>query len=104
MGKMITTRDIDASEDDSRKKLKQKTTKDINVKHLGQDEPLVGPSGPTITTHNIEEHQAKIAAQERMAKAREAKKKGSGKKIVEQIEKVADKIVTDIRGEPEKEK
>lgn len=72
--KMITTRDIDVSKNDSRKRLKLKTTKEINVKSLGDGEPLKPPAGPSITTHNIEEHQAKAKAKERMAKARAAKK------------------------------
>ena len=59
MGKILTTRDIDVSRDDKPKKLKQKTTKDIEVKYLGKGEPLKGPTGPLITTHNIEEFQKK---------------------------------------------
>ena len=57
--KIFTTRDIDVRFDDRTKKLKQVTTKDIEVKHLGQDEPLVPASGPLITTHNVEDFQKK---------------------------------------------
>jgi len=60
MGKKIfTTRDIDVRFDDRPKKLKQVTTKDIEIKHLGHDEPLVPASGPLVTTHNIEDFQKK---------------------------------------------
>jgi len=56
---MITTRDIDVSRVVVSKKLKQKTTKDIEVKYLGEEEPLKAPTGPMVTTHNIEEFQKK---------------------------------------------
>lgn len=59
MGKILTTRDIDVSRAEIPKKLKQKTTKDIDVKYLGEGEPLKGPTGPMITTHNIEKFQKK---------------------------------------------
>lgn len=59
MGKILTTRDIDVSRVVVPKKLKQKTTKDIDVKTLGEGEPLKAPTGPLITTHNIEEFQKK---------------------------------------------
>ena len=93
---MITTRNIDAKKDSQRgKKLGHVTTKNISVKNLGEGKPLVGPAGPLITTHNIEDAQAlrtkklrdeimadrqaankkKQDAQARMAKARAAKRK-----------------------------
>lgn len=71
---MITTRDVDLEEDDSKKRLNQKTTKEIEVKYLGEGEELKPASGPMITTHNIEEFQEKAKVKERMAKARKAKK------------------------------
>ena len=71
---MITTRDVDPKGDDSKKKLNQKTTREIEVKHLGEGEELKPASGPMITTHNIEKFQEKAKAKERMAKARKAKK------------------------------
>jgi len=53
---MITTRNINAKKDSQRgKKLGYKTTGGISVKNLGEGQPLVGPAGPLITTHNIEE-------------------------------------------------
>jgi len=57
--KIFTTRDIDVDLSRPVKKLKQVITKDIEVKHLGQDEPLVPASGPLVTTHNIEDFQKK---------------------------------------------
>lgn len=59
MGEILTTRDIDVSRVVVTKKLKQKTTKDIEVKSLGEGEPLKPATGPMITTHNIEEFQNK---------------------------------------------
>lgn len=56
---MITTKDINVSRNDKPKKLKQKTTKDIEVKYLGEGEPLKPATGPMVTTHNIEEFQKK---------------------------------------------
>jgi len=74
---MITTRNINAKKDSQRgKKLGYKTTGGISVKNLGEGQPLVGPAGPLITTHNIEEFSKKAMAKKRMAKARAAKKKG----------------------------
>lgn len=67
MGKILSTRDIDVSRVVVPKKLKQKTTKDIEVKYLGEGEPLKGPTGPLITTHNIEEFQKK-AKKKKVAK------------------------------------
>jgi len=77
---MITTRNINAKKDSHKKdsqrgkKLGYKMTKDISVKNLGEGQPLVGPAGPLITTHNIEEFSKKAMAKKRMAKARAAKK------------------------------
>lgn len=72
---MITTKNINVKSDSQRgKKLVHKTTKEISVKNLGDGEPIVGPAGPMITTHNIEEFDKKAMAKKRMAKARAAKK------------------------------
>ena len=71
MGKILTTRDIDVSRVIVPKKLKQKTTKDIEVKYLGEGEPLKAPTGPLITTHNVEEFQKK--AKKKKSKMRKEK-------------------------------
>lgn len=73
---MITTKNINVKRDSQQgKKLGHKTTKEISVKNLGTDEPIVAPAGPMITTHNIEDYDKKAMAKKRMAKARAAKKK-----------------------------
>jgi len=71
---MITTKDINLKRDEP-KKLKQKTTKDVEVKNLGYGEPLKAGTGPMITTHNIEEFQKKTEIKKRVTKARKAKRK-----------------------------
>jgi len=68
---MITTRDINPKKDDSKKKLNQKTTRDIDVENLGYGKPLKPATGPMITTHNIEDFQKKA----KTAKIRTVKKK-----------------------------
>lgn len=64
---MITTREIDAKKDDSKKKLKIKTTKEIEVKYIDKGPPQP-PTGPMITTHNIEEFQKKAKKKKRVKK------------------------------------
>lgn len=65
---MITTRDINPKRDDKVKKLKQKTTKDIEVKYLGEGEPLKPATGPIVTTYNIEEFQKKARKKKKRKK------------------------------------
>ena len=81
--KIFTTRDVDVRFDDRQKKLKQVTTKEIEVKHLGQDEPLVPASGPLITTHNIEDFQKpkKKAEKKTPAKKKAPVKQTKGKQV-----------------------
>jgi len=57
MGKILTTRDIDVSKVVVSKKLKQVTTKNIEVEYIDKDAPPEAPTGPLITTHNIEKFQ-----------------------------------------------
>lgn len=68
MGKILTTRDIDVSRVVVTKKLKQKTTKDIEVKYLGEGESLKPATGPMVTTHNIEKFQKKAKKKKRKKK------------------------------------
>jgi len=68
MGKILTTRDIDVSKVIVPKRLKQVTTKDIEVKYIDVDAPPEAPTGPMITTHNIEEFQKKAKKKARKRK------------------------------------
>jgi len=56
---MITTKDIAMAKPGKDKKIKVLTTKDIDVSPKPTEDP-VAPTGPFITTHNIEQFQKKV--------------------------------------------
>lgn len=81
---MKTTKDLPREKEGKPKPLKFVTTKDIEVKYLGDDEkPLEPAKKPMVTTHNIhimeakakKEERARVEAQIRKQRAEAEKKK-----------------------------
>ena len=72
---MITTRDADIKIIKSKSKYKTKTTKGIDATLPYDKNPKTAVKKEMVTTHNIED----IIKQNRMARARVAKKKGRKK-------------------------
>ncbi|MFW6124461.1 MAG: hypothetical protein ACOC5G_04500 [Acidobacteriota bacterium] len=76
---MLTTKDINLKENKP-KKLRILNTNAIEPKQFTSNKKSSNKKHPTITTANLEEYQKKLKDEQRMAKARAARKNKSEKK------------------------